>query len=55
MSNRFDVIARELLRDTDEKVSEIAGAVGFDDQANFSRFFQRVGRLSPRQYRKSCR
>jgi AraC-like DNA-binding protein len=42
---RFSV-ARELLRDTDEQVSEIAGSVGFSDQANFSRFFQRVGGLA---------
>lgn len=51
---RFNV-ARELLRDTDESIREIAGAVGFDDQANFSRFFHRVGGLSPRDFRKSCR
>lgn len=51
---RFNV-ASELLRDTDERIGEIAGAVGFVDQANFSRFFQRVGGLSPRNFRKSVR
>ena len=50
---RFNV-ARELLRDTDEPVSEIAGSVGFSDQANFSRFFQRVGGLGPRDFRKAA-
>ena len=50
---RFNV-ARELIRDTSERISEIAGAVGFDDPANFSRFFRRIGGLSPRDFRKAA-
>jgi len=49
---RFNV-ARELLRDTDEPIGDIAGFIGFSDQANFSRLFHRVGGLSPRDFRKA--
>lgn len=49
---RFNV-ARELLRGTDASISDIAGFIGFSDQANFSRLFHRVGGLSPRDFRKA--
>ena len=49
---RFNV-ARELLRGTDAPISDIAGFIGFTDQANFSRLFHRVGGLSPRDFRKA--
>ena len=47
---RFDV-ASELLRGTEETICEIAGFTWFNDQANFSRLFHRVGGLSPQDFR----
>ena len=51
---RFKV-ARDLLQDTDEQISDIAQSVGFVDPAHFSRMFHRMGGLSPRQFRKASR
>lgn len=46
--------AKELLAETDQRVSQIAAAVGFNSESNFSyRFSQMVGQ-SPRSYRESC-
>lgn len=47
--------ARELLESTDYKVSEIASAVGFEDQNYFSRVFRRSLQATPTQYRSSFR
>ena len=48
--------ARELLQNTDLRVTDVAMAVGFDDSANFARMFRRIGGLSPRQFRRtSCK
>jgi len=44
--------ASTLLRNVDRPFSEVAWSVGFDDQANFSRMFRRIGGLSPRQFRQ---
>lgn len=45
--------AKELLRDTDQRVTDVAIAVGFDDSANFARMFRRIGGLSPREFRRA--
>ena len=46
--------AKELLAETDRRVGDIARAVGFNSESNFSyRFSQMVGQ-SPRAYRDSC-
>jgi AraC-like DNA-binding protein len=45
--------ARQLLRDTDQQVTEVGMAIGFDDSANFARMFRRIGGLSPRQFRRA--
>jgi len=45
--------ARELLRETDAPIREIAAATGFSDQANLSRLFRRVAGQSPRQFRRN--
>ena len=45
--------ARELLRETDAPIREIATATGFSDQANLSRLFRRVAGQSPRQFRRN--
>jgi len=47
---RFDA-AKELLLNTDARISDVSRAVGFDDPAHFSRMFRRIGGLSPRQFR----
>ncbi len=43
--------AKELLQTTNFRISEIALAVGFDDQFHFSKFFKKTEGLSPLQYR----
>jgi AraC-like DNA-binding protein len=45
--------ARELLQDTDLRITDVGIAVGFDDSANFARMFRRIGGLSPRQFRRA--
>jgi len=45
--------AKNLLENTNERVIDVAGAVGFDDQAHFARMFRRVGGLSPREFRNT--
>ncbi len=44
--------AQELLAQTTQKVFEIAGRVGFDDHAYFSRRFTERVSVSPLKYRK---
>ena len=46
--------AKELLQKQDLKIQHIAMAVGFDDQSNFTRMFQRVGGLSPHEFRMAA-
>ena len=43
--------AQELLAHTTLRVGEIAEAVGFDDEAYFSRRFRQCFRIAPRDYR----
>jgi signal transduction histidine kinase/AraC-like DNA-binding protein len=51
--NRYRIkLARDLLRRTDDSITSIAGRVGFDDAAYFSRVFRRVIGRSPRDYRE---
>ena len=45
--------ARQLLRDTDLRITDVGMAVGFDDSANFARMFRRISGLSPRQFRRA--
>ena len=49
---RFDE-ARKLLEQSDAQIIDVAAAVGFDDPANFSRMFRRIGGLSPREFRRT--
>ncbi|HTP07545.1 MAG TPA: substrate-binding domain-containing protein [Anaerolineae bacterium] len=52
--NRYRLLkARELLENTDLKITEIALAVGFSESAHFTRTFQREVGVSPRAYRRS--
>jgi CheY-like chemotaxis protein len=44
--------ARELLENTDLKITHIALAVGFSESAHFTRTFQREMGVSPRAYRR---
>ena len=47
--------ARELLVFTDSRISEIAFACGFDDNAYFSRRFRQVTGMTPGDYRQRAR
>jgi transcriptional regulator GlxA family with amidase domain len=51
---RFET-AKELLRDTDLRITDVGTAVGFDDSTNFARMFRRIGGLSPLQFRRVAR
>jgi signal transduction histidine kinase/CheY-like chemotaxis protein len=44
--------ACELLRNTNQSITEIALAVGFADSAHFTRTFQREMKISPRAFRR---
>jgi AraC-like DNA-binding protein len=43
--------ARDLLRNSNARISEIAFAVGFQSLSQFNRVFKRLARKSPSQYR----
>lgn len=45
--------AKELLQSTEDKITGISEAVGFDDPTHFARMFRRIGGLSPREFRKA--
>lgn len=45
--------AKELLRDTDQKISDIALNVGFSNQQRFNEIFKKYTGAAPLQYRKS--
>ena len=51
---RIDRACR-LLRETDAPIAEIAGHVGYSEQANFHRAFIRVTGSTPRQFRETRR
>ena len=51
---RVMVAARRLLV-TDDRISDIAYELGFDDQNYFSRMFKSLFGVSPSQYRKTAR
>jgi AraC-like DNA-binding protein len=44
--------ACELLRNTDQAITQIAMAVGFSDSAHFTHTFQREMKLTPRAFRR---
>jgi YesN/AraC family two-component response regulator len=51
--NRYRVYqAKEMLRQSMDSVSEIAGRVGFADSAYFSRVFRQITGVSPSAYRE---
>jgi len=45
--------AAKFLKTTDMSVSEVAGAVGYDDSGNFTRAFKQTYGVSPQNYRTS--
>lgn len=47
--------ACELLRDTEEPITEICFAVGFNNVANFNRRFRELKQVTPREYRQQTR
>ena len=48
---RFEM-AKEYLRTPDMRIIDVANAVGFSDQANFTRMFRRISGINPSQFRK---
>jgi YesN/AraC family two-component response regulator len=46
--------AQQLLRNSDDNISQIALSVGFSDSGYFSRIFRRITGKSPETYRKSA-
>ena len=46
--------AKELLDDSDMRITDIAISVGFDDSSNFARMFRRIAGMSPKQYRAAA-
>lgn len=44
--------AKELLRQTDMSISQIAAAVGFNSDSNFIHFFSQNTGMSPKSFRK---
>ena len=54
--NRYRLLrARDLLANTDLKITQSALAVGFTESAHFTRMFQREVGVSPRAYRQGKR
>ena len=47
--------AARMLAETDESISRIAEAVGFDNFSYFIRKFREYKRISPREYRRQIR
>lgn len=47
--------AARLLRNTNEKISGVAAAVGYENQSKFAAVFRSVTGDSPLEYRKKCR
>jgi len=45
--------AKKLIRASDDPITEIAHAVGFEDLRTFERAFRRHSGLSPREFKKS--
>ncbi len=45
--------AKEMLRNSDYTIARISESCGFGDPAHFSRFFKRMEKQSPKDYRKS--
>jgi AraC-like DNA-binding protein len=50
---RFEEAKRQL-REPTARIGDVAMAVGFTDQGNFTRMFRRVGGLTPREYRRAA-
>lgn len=46
--------AKELLADTDQRISDIALNVGFSNQQRFNEIFKKYAKMTPLQYRKQC-
>ncbi|MDQ0061052.1 AraC family transcriptional regulator [Paenibacillus harenae] len=44
--------AQRLLRETDNSISDIAAAAGFENFSHFGKMFKKIARQSPRDYRK---
>ena len=51
--NKFRIsVAEEMLKKTDDTITEIASSVGIHDPIYFNKLFHRAYQVSPREYRK---
>jgi len=48
-------VARQLLRDTDMQVQQVAESLGFSSAANFATAFRRWTGVTPSEFRRSAR
>lgn len=54
--NSFRLIkAREMLREDELSIADIAAACGFYDSSHFNRFFKKIYGCTPGRYRRDCR
>lgn len=51
INNRITLEAKRMLRYSDMMIKEIAAALGFDDPSYFIKFFKRLTKCSPAEYR----
>ena len=47
--------AKELIRSSDLRLTDISQMVGYDDQSYFTKVFRRIAGMSPNEYRKKVR
>jgi AraC-like DNA-binding protein len=48
-------LAKDYLQNPDMRLLDIALAIGFSDQGNFTRMFRRIGGLTPGEYRRQLK
>ena len=53
IQERVVLEAKRLLHFTDKQTQEIAFDLGFDDPAHFSRYFKKIAKISPSEYKES--
>jgi AraC-like DNA-binding protein len=55
LDNRREALAKRLLENSRMSIAEIASALGYAENASFTRAFRRWTKTSPRRYRDGVR